>query len=103
VDVYVRGADAVVIERGGKLDTTEVGDQDLGALVDAHDVDLGLLGAGHAGIGGNGPFGYREVRATPSKGRYVVVAGTLPEDALVAIARSLRGWPGDGMRFLDKR
>jgi hypothetical protein len=102
VDVYVRGADAVIVERGGKLDATDVGEQDLGSLIGAHDVDLGALGNGKAGIGGNGAFGYREVRATPSKGRYVVVAGTLPEDELVALARSLHGWPGDGMRFLDR-
>jgi hypothetical protein len=102
VDVYVRGGDAVVVERGGKLDTGEVGDQDLGVLIDAHDVDLGILGAGRAGIGGDGAFGYREVRATPSKGRYVVVAGTLPEADLVAIAHSLHAWPGDGMRYLDQ-
>jgi hypothetical protein len=102
VDVYVRGGDAVVVERGGKLDTSEVGDQDLGTLLNAQDVDLGLIGAGNVGIGGVGAFGYREVRATPSKGRYVVVAGTLPADQLVAIARDLKGWPGNGMRFLDR-
>jgi hypothetical protein len=102
VDVYMRGADALIIERGGKLDATPVGEQDLGSLIGGHDVDLGLLENGSAGIGGNGAFGYREVRATPSRGRYVVVAGTLPEDQLVTIARSLKAWPGTGMRFLDR-
>ncbi len=101
VDVYVRGGDAVVVDRGGKLDLSDVGPEDLGSLIETHDVDLGWI-AGQAGIGGNGPFGYREVRATPAKGRYLVVAGTLPESELVAIARSLRAWPGNGMRFLDR-
>jgi len=30
------------------------------------------------------------------------VAGTLPADDLVAIARDLKAWPGNGMRFLDR-
>ncbi|MEY2425901.1 MAG: hypothetical protein QOI61_1473 [Actinomycetota bacterium] len=101
VDVYVRNADAVIVERGGKLDLSDVGPEDLGSLIDAHDVDLGLLGTGQAGIGGTGPFGYREVRAAPAQGRYVVVAGTLPEAELVTVARSLRAWPGNEMVFLD--
>ncbi|HVT78273.1 MAG TPA: hypothetical protein VHD87_14655, partial [Acidimicrobiales bacterium] len=93
-DVYVRGVDAIVVERGGKLDKGTVGDESLGALQGKHDVDLGGLGAGQAGIAGVGPFGYREVRATPSQGRYVVVAGTVPEDELVTIAPSLQARPG---------
>jgi hypothetical protein len=102
VDVYVRGIDALVIERGGKLDTSAADDSDLGVLHEPHDVDLGaVLGAGRAGIGGDGPYGYREVRAAPSQGRYVVIAGTLPEDELVSIAQSLRPWPGAQIRYLD--
>src|SRR5205085_12686058 len=101
VDVYVRGADALVVERGGKLDVTPVGDEDLGSLGDEKDVDLGALGTGKAGIGGAGPFGYREVRAFPARGRYVVVAGTLPEAELVAAMRSLHAWPGATLRYLD--
>jgi hypothetical protein len=103
VDVYVRGGDAVTIERGGKLDTSAPDDQDLGTLVARHDVELGdVLGKGEVGIGGFGPFGYREVRAFPSTGRYVVISGTLPEDELIAIARSMRQWPGTSIRYLDK-
>jgi hypothetical protein len=101
VDVYVRGGDALVIERGGKLDRTKVGDEDLGTLVDSRDVDLGHLGTGKAGTGGVAPFGYREVRAFPATGRYVVVAGTLPEAELLAITRSLRQWPGTTIQYLD--
>ena len=101
VDVYVRGADGVVVDRGGKLDQSSVGPEDLGSLVDARGVDLGPLGNGQVGIGGFGPFGYREVRVTQPGGRYVVVAGTLTEDQLIAIARSLRPRPGTELRYLD--
>ena len=102
-DVYVRGPDAVVIDRGGKLDTSDVTEDDLGSLSGAQPVDLGSLGAGQTGIAGDGPFGYREVRVTPSKGRYVVVSGTLPIDQLVAIAKSLRATPGTELVYTDKR
>jgi hypothetical protein len=101
VDVYVRGVDSLVVERGGKLDLTAVGDEDLGSLGEEKDVDLGQFGTGKVGIGGSGPFGYREVRAFPVKGRYVVVAGTLPEDELVSLMRSLHEWPGTQIHYLD--
>ncbi len=102
VDVYVRGKDAVIVDRGGTLDTSGVGDEDLGSLIDAHDVDLGRLGTGQAGVGGVSHFGYREVRATPAQGRFVVVAGTVPEDELLTVARNLRSWPGTTIQYLDK-
>ncbi len=103
VDVYVRGGDALVVERGGRLDAGAADDSDLGGLDDVSNVDLGALGAGRVGVAGNGPFGYREVRALPAQGKYVVVAGTLPADQLVEIARSLRSWPGTTIRYLDVR
>lgn len=102
VDVYVRGADGLIVERGGKLDLSPIDDEDLGSLGEAKDVDLGALGTGKAGIGGAGPFGYREVRAFPARGRYIVVAGTLPEDELVALTRSLHEWPGTQIKYLDR-
>ncbi len=101
VDVYVRGKDSLVVDRGGRLDTSDVSDHDLGTLGDEQTVELGALGAGRSGIGGAGPFGYREVRAAPQQGRYVVVAGTLPLDQLVSIARSLRATPGTTITYLD--
>jgi hypothetical protein len=101
VDVYVRGNDALVVERGGKLDKSAVDDVDLGTLVGKHPADLGALGAGEVGIGGVAPFGYREVRAFPEQGRYVVVAGTLPEDELIALTQSLHKWPGTRITYLD--
>jgi len=102
VDVYVRGADALVVDRGGRLDTGDVTDEDLGGMTDATTVDLGALGPARAGIAGIGPFGYREVRFAPSKGRYVVVAGTLPLEELIALTRSLTTSPGTGLVYTDK-
>ena len=90
---------AIVIDRGGRLDTSDVSDDDLGVIANEQTVDLGALGEGRAGIGGIGPFGYREVRFAPSQGRYVVVAGTLPLDELVALARSLRTIAGHEARL----
>lgn len=102
VDVYVRGVDTVVVDRGGRLDTQDVTERDLGVLSDATPINLGILGDGRVGIGGFGPFGYREVRAAPSQGRYVVVAGTLPADELVALARSLKAVAGTDLRYIDE-
>lgn len=102
VDVYVRGVDAIVVDRGGKLDTSAVDDKDLGALESTSEVELAALGRGLSGTGGIGPFGYREVRAFPEKGRYVVVAGTVPEAELVEVARALRPSPGTTLRYLDR-
>ncbi len=102
VDVYVRGIDTIVIDRGGKLDLGAISDKDLGTLSDAEPVDLGALGQGKSGIGGIGPFGYREVSAFPEKNRYVVVAGTVPAEQLVEIARALRPTPGTTLRYLDE-
>ena len=101
VDVYVRGIDSLIVDRGGRLDSGDVTDTDLGPLTDPTSVELGQLGAGRAGIGGIGPFGYREVRAVPAKGRYVVVAGTLPANELVTLARSLEQKPGTPLKYLD--
>ncbi|MEY2469598.1 MAG: hypothetical protein QOF21_2296 [Actinomycetota bacterium] len=101
-DVYVRGADAIVIDRGGRLDKSDVTDEDLGGMTDATTIDLGPFGPARAGIGGIGPFGYREVRFAPSKGRYVVVAGTVPLDELIALTRSLTTSPGTQLVYTDK-
>lgn len=102
VDVYVRGIDTIVVDRGGKLSTDKVTDKNLGTLAESAPVELGALGTGVKGIGGIGPFGYREVRAFPEKGRYVVVAGTVPMDELIEVARALRPSPGNTLRYLDK-
>lgn len=100
-DVYVRGIDVIVVDRGGRLNLSAVQDRDIGGLDDTTDVDLGQLGPGRVGIGGIGPFGYREVRASNEKGRYVVVAGTVPAEQLVEIARALRPSPGTELRYLE--
>lgn len=103
VDVYVRGADALIIDRGGRLDTGVLTDEDLGTMHDVTNVALGDLGEAEVGTSGNGPFGYGEVRARPAKGRYVVVAGTLPTAQLIEIAKSLRSSPGTDLQYLDGR
>ena len=102
VDVYVRGGDSIVVDRGGRLDKSDVTDHDLGSLADQHPVDLGVLGAGLGGIGGSVPFGYREVRFMPAPGRYVVVAGTVPLDELIALTRTLKASPGTQLTYTDK-
>jgi hypothetical protein len=102
VAVSVRGSDTIIVDRGGKLDTGDVTDKNIGVLGSSEAVDLGALGPGRKGIGGVGPFGYREVRALPEKGRYVVVAGTVPLDQLVEVARALRPSPGTSLRYLDE-
>lgn len=102
VDVYVRGIDSIVVDRGGKLDLGAISDKDLGTLSDAKAVELGALGQGKSGIGGIGPFGYRQVDAFPERNRYVVVAGTVPKEQLVEIARALRPEPGTTLRYLDE-
>jgi len=101
VDVYVRGIDAVVIDRGGRLDRVDPTVADLGSLAKIVSIDLGALGTGISGIGGLGPFGYGEVRATPMPGRYVSVSGTLSIDDLGKIARNLVPSPGTGLRYTD--
>lgn len=103
VDVYVRGADAVIIDRGGRLDTGVLTDKDLGTMHDVSTVAIDGLGDAEVGASGNGPFGYSEVRARPTKGRYVVVAGTLPRDQLIEIAKTLRASPGTDLQYLDGR
>jgi hypothetical protein len=81
-DVYVRGADAVIVERGGVLDLS-----DPWTVNDAFpDVDLGpAVGTGELVPGRTGG----EVRALLGSGRYLRVSGSIDLDELVAIARDL--------------
>lgn len=102
VDVYVRGADAFVVDRGGQLDLSAVDDKDLGSLTAVTKINLGALGEAEVGTAGTNPFAYREVRARPAINKYVVVAGTLPTDELVALAQSLRSYPGTAIKYLDR-
>lgn len=103
VDVYVRGADALIIDRGGRLDTGVLTDEDLGTMHDVSTVAIDGLGDAEVGTSGNGPFGYVEVRARPAKGRYVIVTGTLPSEQLVEFAKALKASPGTDLQYLDGR
>ena len=81
VDVYVRGADYLVIDQGGTLE----GAQPFEASPLGRPADLGALGMGEV---------IPSLRATDArvtaKGKYVRVAGTLHPDDLVALAKQLR-------------
>lgn len=81
-DVYVRGVDAIVVERGGVLDLS-----DPWTVEDAFpDVDLGpAVGRGELVPGRSGG----EVRALLGSGRYLRISGSVDLDELVAIARAL--------------
>lgn len=94
-DVYVRGTDAIIIERGGVLDLS-----DPWAADDAFpDVDLGPgIGTGELVPGRGGS----EVRALLGSGRYLRVSGSVDLDALVEVARSLVAVDdGAGIGFSD--
>lgn len=81
-DVYVRGVDAIIVERGGVLDLS-----DPWAVDEAFpDVDLGpAVGTGELVPGRSGG----EVRALLGSGRYLRISGSVDLDVLIAIARAL--------------
>ena len=94
-DVYVRGVDAIVVERGGVLDLS-----DPWSVEDAFpDVDLGeAIGTGELVPGRGGG----EVRALLGSGRYLRVSGSVDLDTLVEVARSLvPSDDGAGLGFSD--
>jgi hypothetical protein len=81
-DVYVRGPDALIVERGGVLDLSDPWTVD-----DASpDVDLGpAVGTGELVPGRAGA----EVRALLGSGRYLRVSGSVGLDELVGVVRAL--------------
>jgi len=81
VDAWVSGPDVVVVENGGTRDLSATFDPDEG-----REVELGALGTGRLVVSTHAI----EVRAVPSRGRSVIVRGTLRADRLLAIARALR-------------
>ncbi|MGI8794888.1 MAG: hypothetical protein ACR2H3_17225 [Acidimicrobiales bacterium] len=96
VDVFVRGADAIVVEVGGTLNLSTAFDLDpanpqidLGGDLGTADVILGTSGA--------------ELRAlVGDSGRFVKVKGTVPVADLEAVMRSLRPTEaGTGLVFID--
>jgi hypothetical protein len=76
----------LVIDQGATLG----GEHPFAADPAAAKVDLGPLGQGELIVS----FGTSVVRADLGRGAYVRVAGTLPPDSLVEIARSLVAGPG---------
>jgi len=85
-DVYVRGADAVVLQQGSTLNGATFTPPANGL-----DVDLGPLGHGQLLIAGGG----FTVVAEPGNGKgFVRLSGTLPPDALVTMMRGLSKQPG---------
>ena len=85
-DVYVRGADAVVLQQGSTLNGATFTPPANGL-----DVDLGPLGHGQLLIAGGG----LTVVAEPGNRKgFVRMFGTLPSDALVALMRGLSKQPG---------
>ena len=95
VDVFVRGADAIVVERGGLLDLSDPW------TVDPRfpDVDLGpSIGTGELVPGRLGS----ELRALLGSGRYLRVFGTVDLDQLTELARALVPVDGgSGIGFQD--
>jgi hypothetical protein len=81
-DVFVRGPDVILLDQGG----SEYGAKPFQTDPLGHPVDLGSLGQGEAIVGPR----LNTVRVLLDKSRYVRLAGTLPIDQLVDLARSLR-------------
>lgn len=94
IDVFVRGADLLVVEVGGVLNQSAPWEPD----PRYPDVDLGeLLGRGEVLIGTSAA----EVRALLPKGRFVRVYGTVDVATLTGVARSLVAVTGDGVLYID--
>lgn len=80
-DVLTDGFDLVVVDRGGTLEGIDIiGDQD-----DGETVEVGALGKGTLR---RTSFG-AEITIALDGGQFVRVGGTLPVDALLAVARGL--------------
>ncbi len=92
-DLYVRGVDVVVVDRGGTLRGESPWATESGYPA----IDLGAVGRGEIVLTPR----WAEVRALTGSGRYVRLFGTLPPDDLAAIARTLRKVPGTELKFLD--
>ena len=94
-DVYRRGIDVILLDRGATRGTVRAFEPH----PQATDVDLGtLLGRGEALITWRG----NEVRVTRPGGRFVRISGTVPTAELLDVARALRQTPGgDGLRYLE--
>jgi hypothetical protein len=90
-DVWVDGADVLIVEQGGTLG----GGEPFSADKNARSV--------HAGPLGDGELAYTlrssEVRVRTGGGRFVIVEGTLSPSRLLAVARSLVKTNGGALTF----
>ena len=93
VDVFVRGPDMLVVDRGG----TAGGVAPFAPEPSARPVDLGALGRGDLIVG----LAFNEVRIAFRNGHYVRLIGTVPADVLVATARQMHEVPGGALVYLD--
>jgi hypothetical protein len=92
-DVFVRGADVVVLEQGSTLNGATFAPPANGV-----GVDLGRLGRGQLLIAGNAST----VVAEPGNGKgFVRLSGTLPTDQLVGLMRGLAKEPGGTLTRLQ--
>lgn len=84
-DVYVRGADVIVVEQGETLSGVGM------AAADGSKVKLGKLGEGRLLVS---PVASSVAALTKTRGSFVRVTGTVAPSRLVAVARALRAQPG---------
>jgi hypothetical protein len=92
VDVFVRGADVILVDQGGTLG----GVPPFGSHPDSTAVDVGELARTAEWF--RTPTGF-EVRALLPPGHYVRVVGTVPVDELLALARQLHPIDGQGITY----
>ena len=90
-DIWVDGADVLIVEQGGTLG----GGEPFSADRDARDVHVAPLGDGELAYA----LRSSEVRVKTGPGHFVVVEGTLAPSRLLAIARSLVKVSGGALTF----
>jgi hypothetical protein len=94
-DVFVRGADFLVIDQGGTLQGADPFTED----PDAPRIDLGPFGSGELPLSTLGA----EVRVRRSGGRFLRLRGTLDARAMAAVAARLTPTEGTGpLEFLEE-
>jgi hypothetical protein len=87
-DVFVRGADMIVVEQGETLSGIAM------APAEGSKVDLGRLGTGRLVVS---PVASSVSALTKARGSFVRVTGTVAPSRLVAVARALRSRPGGSL------
>ena len=93
-DVFVRGADFVVLYQGGTVGRVDA----FPATPGAPAIDGGALGEGELLLSAVGT----ELRFPQRRGRFVHVIGTLAADELRTLARSLTETEGTGLVYLPR-